>query len=1045
MTTKAASAVSPPPPPAAAANPTTSPTAPFKPSSFTPLESFFLFQSILQYGVEPESFVRIAVVLQNNAFIRSDESFNAARLTAESLRQFFLYLLEEIARERKLRGIESEDLKRAKEAKEGVKADDVHLKPIGDKIPPEQLPLLVEHLYARYREHIVDAIREDERRIERVQGEIRTLEQQASGGGGRGAHARAVAAAAAARANNDAAAAAAGRQAHAQAQLQAQAHAHAQAQANAHAHAHAQAQAAQAAQAQQQQTAQRTATPSSGPVPILPATSRPSTTQPSPTTGPSPPTSARATASPTLQQQQQQQQQLQQQLQNIQQQQQQQLQPPSSRTPPLLVPHPPTTTTTTTTQSLSRTPSTVGDSTSANAPVPAPTAGGRPLAAAPSSLTPPVQQVQAGGSPQPGSRPISPAVPHNLQPSAKQQSIFPTTVKPAATAPTSQVSSKAQTPLSYAVTAATAPGTPAAHTPRTLTPAPSSPLKAPSAAGAAGQAPQALQATAQPADRVAETPRPLASAAQKQTPLAPGSQVPLQFQRTPAPGAGALTQPVVGRPLLPEHVRGGPPSRTPTPVQSPRPFLPHTPVHAGIGAAASFIPRGSGTRWKPSEPTPSTPGPDVGDMASPAYEPLSPMQPNTVSASRAGSADVDADASASPSGTRSRTRRPTQTQNTRPVRSRPSRHSRSQAGDNTDDDGASFAIKAEASTPKAFDDDTMDVDELSADVDAPISSRLKRKRGEDDVNNDNDEDDAEDDGHNENTVTESVEPKPDLMTLARRRLVGPSTPPTHVLWMRGFPKISASALDQISSHRHANMFAHKIRDRDAPGYGSIVRHPVDLKSIRMAITQGNKAATQAAAALLESAEASDDTATLASLAPDMGSVWLPISEDLVPPRGIINSSQLESELVHMFANAVMYNPDSHRGPGPAFVLRDGEDEDEWGEGNDNARYEVDEDGVVNDTRDMYVEVEKLLSEMRSAERQRGLPVPPSGARGLDLPLDDNVLAEAMGMEPNISSKERDDVDEPEKDDKDGKEDEAAADAADEGSGTIKRRRLTRGQ
>ena len=338
----------------------------------------------------------------------------------------------------------------------------------------------------------------------------------------------------------------------------------------------------------------------------------------------------------------------------------------------------------------------------------------------------------------------------------------------------------------------------------------------------------------------------------------------------------------------------------------------------------------------------------------------------------------------------------------------------------------------------------MDIDELSADVpDAPIRRRLKRKRVADDVKDDADHD-GEDDEHDGNTVTESVEPKPDLMTLARRRLVGPPTPPTHVLWMRGFPKISASALDQISSHRHANMFAHKIRDRDAPGYGSIVRHPVDLKSTRMAITQGNKAATQAAAALLESAEASDDSATLASLAPDMGSVWLPISEDLVPPRGIINSSQLESELVHMFANAVMYNPDSHRGPGPAFVLRDGDDEDEWGDGNDNARYEVDEDGVVNDTRDMYVEVEKLLSEMRSAERQRGLPVPPPGARGLDLPLDDSELTEAMGMEPNISSKERDDVDESEKD---GKEDEAAAaaDAADEASGTIKRRRLTRGQ
>ena len=422
-------------------------------------------------------------------------------------------------------------------------------------------------------------------------------------------------------------------------------------------------------------------------------------------------------------------------------------------------------------------------------------------------------------------------------------------------------------------------------------------------------------------------------------------------------------------------------------MQSPRPLFPHTPVASAAAAAgALFLPRGSGTRWKPSDPTPSTPGPDVGDMASPAYEPLSPVQPP---APRTGDATEDGaeedededeyDASAaSPSATTRRTLRnqPNKLVKTdRNIRGRPLRTRHGSV-----DDDVARPIKAEMSSPKPLDEDVEEEEEEE-------EMSRKRKRGE--------------------------------SVLARRRLVGPPTPPTHVLWMRGFPKISASALDQISSHRHANMFAHKIRDRDAPGYGSIVRHPVDLKSIRMAITQGNKAASAASAALGESSEGN--------------SVWLPISADLVPPRGIINSSQLECELVHMFANAVMYNPDSHRGVGPALLVEDdvADDDDPSSNPNpdtssSNVRYQVDEDGVVNDTRAMYVEVEKLLTEMRSAERQRGMPPPPPGAKGLDLRFDEAEAVDGHGGDDDEAKEARDDED------------------ADEG-GTSKRRRITRGQ
>jgi hypothetical protein len=186
--------------------------------------------------------------------------------------------------------------------------------------------------------------------------------------------------------------------------------------------------------------------------------------------------------------------------------------------------------------------------------------------------------------------------------------------------------------------------------------------------------------------------------------------------------------------------------------------------------------------------------------------------------------------------------------------------------------------------------------------------------------------------------------------------------PTEVLWTRQFNKVSGSAMEQIIHHRFANMFAQPVREKDAPGYNKVILQPQDLKSIKAAINAGNRVATQAAAGL----PGGD---------PNTSSVLLPLSEGLVPPKGIINSGQLEREFAHMFANAIMYNPDHGHGPGPSFLVRGEEtqgDEQEGGgaHGHDALGYKVDEFGVVNDTRAMYCEVEKLLSELRSAEVRR---------------------------------------------------------------------------
>jgi hypothetical protein len=136
-----------------------------------------------------------------------------------------------------------------------------------------------------------------------------------------------------------------------------------------------------------------------------------------------------------------------------------------------------------------------------------------------------------------------------------------------------------------------------------------------------------------------------------------------------------------------------------------------------------------------------------------------------------------------------------------------------------------------------------------------------------------------------------------------------------------------------------------VKERDAPGYKHLILRPQDLSSIRKAINSGHKAANAAASA---------------DLHPSQSSVWLPISEDLIPPKGIINYAQLEKELMRMFANAIMFNADPDRGLGRRWDgARKGRD--------DIIGYEIEEDGVVKDTRAMFGDVEGWLASLRAVE------------------------------------------------------------------------------
>lgn len=143
-------------------------------------------------------------------------------------------------------------------------------------------------------------------------------------------------------------------------------------------------------------------------------------------------------------------------------------------------------------------------------------------------------------------------------------------------------------------------------------------------------------------------------------------------------------------------------------------------------------------------------------------------------------------------------------------------------------------------------------------------------------------------------------------------------------------------MNDITTHRHAGPFQKPVREKDVEGYNDIIKRPQDLKSIKAAITTGTRAVSAAAA--------KDTTTDSPSATPSVGTskesggvITLERTTDLLPPRAIVNSSQLEKEVMRMFANAVMFNP---------------------GDG-----------GMVQDAREMADDIEAKVRDWRGAERQ----------------------------------------------------------------------------
>ncbi|RMJ26148.1 Bromodomain-containing protein [Aspergillus sp. HF37] len=207
------------------------------------------------------------------------------------------------------------------------------------------------------------------------------------------------------------------------------------------------------------------------------------------------------------------------------------------------------------------------------------------------------------------------------------------------------------------------------------------------------------------------------------------------------------------------------------------------------------------------------------------------------------------------------------------------------------------------------------------------------------------------------SVTEPLEPEPAQPEPSRQ------DPHQYVLCARNFPRTGAPIMNDVTTHKHGSIFTKPLTEREAPGYRDLIYRPQDLKSIKSCINQGSKAVSAASEAASTPAADGESPVPAAGTPSKNAVLMLQKSEDIVPPKAIVNSAQLEKELIRMFANAVMYNPTPQHGFGPAFpMIRDG------GSRTSPSLSEPDEGGIVNDAMEMFDDVEKAVTKWRAAER-----------------------------------------------------------------------------
>ncbi|PYH90774.1 hypothetical protein BO71DRAFT_67351 [Aspergillus ellipticus CBS 707.79] len=214
--------------------------------------------------------------------------------------------------------------------------------------------------------------------------------------------------------------------------------------------------------------------------------------------------------------------------------------------------------------------------------------------------------------------------------------------------------------------------------------------------------------------------------------------------------------------------------------------------------------------------------------------------------------------------------------------------------------------------------------------------------------------------------SESLEAEPaqsEFTPLSQLNRTDPNLSTPYVLCARNFPRTGAPIMNDVTTHKHASIFTKPLTERDAPGYRDLIYRPQDLKSIKSLIHQGSRAVAAATEAASTPAGDGESPAPGAGTPSKNAVLMLQKTEDVIPPKGVVNSAQLEKELIRMFANAVMFNPIPQRGFGPAFPMTTD------GESRESTQVpEPDEGGIIKDTLEMFEDVEQAVTRWRAAER-----------------------------------------------------------------------------
>ncbi|KAL9078350.1 MAG: hypothetical protein Q9157_002742 [Trypethelium eluteriae] len=177
----------------------------------------------------------------------------------------------------------------------------------------------------------------------------------------------------------------------------------------------------------------------------------------------------------------------------------------------------------------------------------------------------------------------------------------------------------------------------------------------------------------------------------------------------------------------------------------------------------------------------------------------------------------------------------------------------------------------------------------------------------------------------------------------------PSSPgKQYISASRNFSRTSLTIMNDITSHKYASYFAQPVTERQAEGYHDIVYRGQDLRTIQKLINNGSKVIAGMISANPSFDASQPPLASPGGPSGGSGTVLVPANPNIMPPHAIVNSSQLEKEIMRMFANAVMFNPG--------------------------------DEGMVKETREMAEDVQQMVRQWRGAERtQTGTPVH-SGAR-----------------------------------------------------------------